>query len=120
MAKTSTSLVLNEVNMLRRMKTFADKDQPGLDFTRLAQGIFEAEGPSGRHYCIASKPEGNSVRTVQETFPDAMLPSLLVRLLIHRLLFSVNWLHTTCGVAHTGKLSNANLALASYLFIVDQ
>ncbi|RJE24171.1 STYKc [Aspergillus sclerotialis] len=86
--------------MLRRLKQFAEKDHPGLDFTRLANDIFELEGPSGCHYCIASKPQGNSVRTLQETFPNAMLPKLLVKSLIHRL-FSANWLHATCGVAHT-------------------
>ena len=100
------SPVLNEVNMLRRLKKFADKDHPGLDFTRLANDIFELEGPSGCHYCIASKPQGNSVRTLQETFPNAVLPKLLVKSLIHRLLFSANWLHAICGVAHTGRLFN--------------
>lgn len=97
------SPVLNEINMLQHLKQFADKDHPGLDFTRLARDIFETESPSGRHYCIAYKPQGNSVRTLQETFPNAVIPKPLVKSLIHRLFFSVNWLHATCGVAHTGK-----------------
>ena len=101
---TETSPVLNEVNMLQRLKEFSSKDHPGLDFTRLANEILEIDGFSGRHYCIAFKPQGNSVRILQETFPNAMLPKLLVKSLVHRLLFSVNWLHATCGVAHTGEL----------------
>lgn len=94
--------------MLQRLNKFADgSDHPGLEFTRLAQDIFETDSnPSSgcRHYCIASKPQGNSVRTLQETFSDAKLHKLLVKSIIHRLFFSVNWLHATCGVAHTGKL----------------
>lgn len=97
------SPVLNEINMLQRLKQFADKDHPGLDFTKLARDIFETESLTGRHHCIAYKPQGNSVRTLQEVFPNAMIPKTLVKSLIHRLFFSVNWLHATCGVAHTGK-----------------
>ncbi|CRL21622.1 Serine/threonine-protein kinase DCLK [Penicillium camemberti] len=95
------SPVLNEINMLQRLKQFADKDHPGLDFTRLARDIFETESLASRHHCIAYKPQGNSVRTLQEVFPNAMIPKTLVKSLIHRLFFSVNWLHATCGVAHT-------------------
>ncbi|EEP77080.1 predicted protein [Uncinocarpus reesii 1704] len=105
-----TSPVLNEINMLRRLSKFAVKDHPGLDFTRLAQDIFKIDGSSGCHYCIASKPKGNSLRTLQETFPNAILPKLLVKSLIHRLFFSVNWLHATCGVAHT-DLSPQNILM---------
>lgn len=96
------SPVLNEINMLRRLEKFARKDHPGLDFTRLAQEIFQTNSTFGRHYCIVSKPRGNSIRTLQETFPNAVLPKILVKCLIAHLFYSVNWLHTTCGVAHTG------------------
>ncbi|EEQ31900.1 protein kinase domain-containing protein [Microsporum canis CBS 113480] len=58
----STSPVLNEIKMLRHMKTFVDKEHPGLFFTRLADDILEIDGPAGgRHYCVVSKPQGNSV-----------------------------------------------------------
>ncbi|CAI7660131.1 unnamed protein product [Penicillium glandicola] len=95
------SPVLNEINMLQRLKQFADEDHPGLDFTRLARDIFETESLAGRHHCITYKPQGNSVRALEETFPNAMIPKTLVKSLIHRLFFSMNWLHATCGVAHT-------------------
>ncbi|KAJ5796120.1 protein kinase [Penicillium psychrosexuale] len=96
-----SSPVLNEIDMLQRLNQFADKDHPGLDFTRLARDMFETESFAGRHYCISYKPQGNSVRTLQEAFPNAMIPKALVKSLIHRLFFSVNWLHATCGVVHT-------------------
>jgi serine/threonine-protein kinase SRPK3 len=87
---TESSPILNEINMLRRLKRFADTDQrdlPGVGFTRLADDIFEINGasPHGRHYCIASKPQGQSIRVLQETFPNAILPKLLVKSIIHRL-----------------------------------
>lgn len=49
---TETSPVLNEINMVRRLKKLSEKDHPGLDFTRLAQDIFEVEN---HHYCIVSR-----------------------------------------------------------------
>lgn len=103
--ENESSPVLNEINMLHRLEKFAEKDHPGLDFTRLARDIFEIDGPSGSHYCIAFKPQGNSVRTLQETFPNAQLRKHLVKSIIHRLFFAVNWLHATCSVAHTGMLN---------------
>ncbi|KLJ11663.1 hypothetical protein EMPG_09662 [Blastomyces silverae] len=99
----TTSPILNEVSMLERLKNCAAAEEsPGLFFTRLADDIFEMNGPSGgRHYCFASKPQAGSLRVLQETFPDAKVPKLLVRSLIHRLFFSVNWLHANCNTIHT-------------------
>ena len=97
------SPVLNEFSMLQRLKQFAKEDHPGLDFTRLARDMFGTQSLAGRHHCIVYKPQGTSVRILQEAFPNAMVPKSLVKSLIHRLFMSVNWLHATCGVAHTGK-----------------
>ena len=89
--------------MMHYLKQRAEEeDHPGLDFTRLATDIFEITGPTGSHYCIASKPQGCSVRFLQENFSNGKLPKLLVRSLMHRLSFSVNWLHASCGTIHTG------------------
>lgn len=94
--------------MLQLLGSLAQEaDHPGLDFTRLALDIFEIDGPSGRHYCIATKPQGGSLRTLQGAFPNAILPKGLVKSLTHRLWFSVNWLHATCGVVHTGMAKSA-------------
>lgn len=97
--------MLNEIAMLQRLGRLAhEADHPGMDFTRLAQDIFQIDGPWGPHYCIATKPQGASLRTLQAVFPNARLPKILVKSLIHRIFFAVNWLHVTCGVIHTGML----------------
>ncbi|KAL4871038.1 hypothetical protein BDV12DRAFT_183941 [Aspergillus spectabilis] len=81
----SFSPVLNETNVLRRLKKFAERDHPRLDFMRLAQDIFEFNSPPGVSYCIVLRPQGNSVRVLQEKFPAANLPKLLVKSLIHHI-----------------------------------
>ncbi|KAL2848820.1 kinase-like protein [Aspergillus pseudoustus] len=98
----SSSPVHNEVHMLRRMEKFAEVDHAGLDFTRLASDIFKVTSSRRQHYCIALKPQGHSLCALQVAFLDAKLLKLLVRSLMHRLFFSVNWLHATCGFIYTG------------------
>ncbi|KAL4783369.1 protein kinase [Aspergillus varians] len=99
------SPVLNEVNKLQRMKQSAEAaSHPGLCFTRLATDIFELNTSSGRHYCIASKPQGHSLRTLQAAYPNARVLKLLVGSLMHRLFFAINWLHATCSLIHTGLI----------------
>ncbi|WEW60369.1 hypothetical protein PRK78_005854 [Emydomyces testavorans] len=87
--------------MLRRLSKFADMDHPGISFTRLALDIFELNGPFGRHFGITSKPKGNSVRVLQEVLPYARIPEPMVKTMVHRVFFALNWLHAGCGVVHT-------------------
>ncbi|KAI1932876.1 hypothetical protein LOZ65_000483 [Ophidiomyces ophidiicola] len=98
---SESSPVTNEINMLRHLEKFSKIDHPGVEYTRLAREIFEIDGPTGPHYCIATQPQGPSLRVLQEKFPNAKLPKLLVRSLVHRIIFSINYLHVTCGVIHT-------------------
>ena len=89
--------------MLRHLGQVArEEDHPGLDFIRLADDIFHINGSRGRHVCFASKPQGVSVRSLQESYENGVLPKLLVKSLIHRLLFAINWLHGNCSVIHIG------------------
>ncbi|KAI1944785.1 hypothetical protein LOZ62_004063, partial [Ophidiomyces ophidiicola] len=98
---SKSSPVINEINMLQHLEKFSKVDHPGVEYTRLAREIFEIDGPTGSHYCIATQPQGPSLRALQEKFPNAKLPKLLVRSLVHRIIFSINFLHVTCGVIHT-------------------
>jgi serine/threonine-protein kinase SRPK3 len=43
--------------------------------------------------------------------PNAMLPNRSIKSLVHRLLFSVDWLHDTCGTIHTGEPACCYLAV---------
>lgn len=106
--KTEASPPINEVRMLQHVGKFAHTTRnAGPEFTRLARDIFEIDGPSGRHYCIASTPQGSSLRAVQEAFPNSVLPKYLVKSHIHRLMVSLNWLHADCSTIHTGMLDHA-------------
>ena len=103
--------VLTEVAMLRHIaKNIREMpDHVGIPFTRTADDILEIDGPYGSHYCMAFKPQGTNLRFLQEVFPDAMVPKLLVKSLMHRLFVSLNFLHVKCGLIHTGKLNSPHL-----------
>ncbi|KAK3072464.1 hypothetical protein LTR53_006750 [Teratosphaeriaceae sp. CCFEE 6253] len=106
-----TSPILNEVRMLRHLEQMAKEDtddHPGLNFIRLADDIFQIDGPAGKYYSVASKPQGVSIRALQATYPNAVLPKLLVKSLIFRLLAAVNFLHAQAGITHT-DVSPANV-----------
>jgi serine/threonine-protein kinase SRPK3 len=94
---------MNEINMLRHLALkAAGSNHPGLHFTRLTHESFQIEGPAGQHHCVVFDPQGNSLRALQELMPGGMLPKLIVRSSMHRVLFAMNWLHLECGVIHTG------------------
>ncbi|EFE37876.1 hypothetical protein TRV_07467 [Trichophyton verrucosum HKI 0517] len=105
--RASIPPVLNEVNMLKHLKSAAvetkEINHPGVDFIRFAEEILEIDSPvtGGRHYCIVTKPQGNSVRALQDEFPGGILPRLLVKSIVHRLFFGLNWLHAGARVVHT-------------------
>jgi hypothetical protein len=106
------SPVTNEVKMLQRLGDFKRRgDRPGLDFTRLAIDIFQLRGQFGSHYCITSDLQGNSLCALQRMLPNAVLPNRSIKSLVHRLLFSVDWLHDTCGTIHTGEPACCYLAV---------
>ena len=68
--ETESSRIANELKMLKHMADVAKKvEHVGTDFTRLATDIFTVNGPAGLHHCIASIPQGNSLRKLQELFP---------------------------------------------------
>ncbi|KAF3898435.1 Protein kinase domain-containing protein [Trichophyton interdigitale] len=104
--RSSTPPVLNEVNMLKHLGSATlnqdEADKIALKHLRLAEEILEIDNPitGGRHYCIVSQPQGNSVRVLQE-FPGGILPRLIVKAIAHQLLIGLNWLHACAHVVHT-------------------
>ncbi|KAL2813075.1 kinase-like domain-containing protein [Aspergillus cavernicola] len=88
--------------MLQCMKKFTEAaSHPSLSFTRLATDNFELHTSSGQHYCVASKPQGRSLRTLRTSFSNAMVPKLLVRSSMRRPFFAINWPHATRNPIHT-------------------
>ncbi|GAM91389.1 hypothetical protein ANO11243_094390 [Dothideomycetidae sp. 11243] len=73
----------------------------GYFFTRFADDVFLVQSAFGDHYCFASEAHAPSVRSLQGIFPDRKMPKSLVKSLIHRVLFALNFLHLDCNVVHT-------------------
>lgn len=111
--RDSTPPVVNEVKMLKHLKLTAEEreetNHPALKFLRLADEILELDNPEtgGHHYCIVSRPQGNSIRSLQDQFPGGILPRIIVKTIVHQLIIGLNWLHTCGGFVHTGNFSSS-------------
>lgn len=98
---TSTSPIRNEIETLRHLAK-SPREHPGSSYARFAKEIFEVEGPTGRHSCIVSTPQGCSLWALQSMFPEGKVPAEVVLYVVQRLLGCVNWLFCDCDIIHTG------------------
>lgn len=98
---SDSSPILNEVKMLRHLAQ-SPREHPGSTYARLADEIFELDGRFGPHYCLALRPQGCSLQTLQGMCPEGKVPKEIVMHIVQRLLGCVNWLFCDCDVIHTG------------------
>lgn len=99
---TPTSPVLNEIAILKGLQN-CPHEHGGSVIARLANDAFEVDGPTGRHHCIAQKPQGCSLWTLQHMFPDGRLPKEFVANAVRCMLGCINWLYLDCDLIHTGE-----------------
>ena len=93
-----TSGPRNEGIILRHL-TMCSQDHAGATLSRQAQDTFVVDG----HECFVMKPQGCSPWHFLHMVPDGRLPSDYMKTIVMSLLSSVNWLHSNCGVIHTGS-----------------
>ncbi|KAM5429530.1 hypothetical protein McanMca71_003141 [Microsporum canis] len=67
---------------------------------------FEVAGPEGWHLCLAYEPMREPLWLYQGRFPDQKLPIAIAKAYISMLLTGLDYLHSDCKVAHTGKCLN--------------
>jgi len=99
---TTTPQVLNEIQTLKHLAG-CSLEHSGSGIARLADDIFQIDGPAGQHYCTASNPQGCNLWDLRLTFPDGRLPKVLVVAAVRCLVGCINWLALDCDLIHTGK-----------------
>ena len=63
---------------------------------------FKHKGPNGTHTCIALEPLGPSIREIERQFRGTGLPQTLVKQIASQILLSLDFLHGSCGIIHSG------------------
>lgn len=64
---------------------------------------FEVASTEGNHLCLVYEPMREPLWILQRRFVDGRLPLPIAKAYIFFLLVGLDFLHTDCGVVHTGK-----------------
>lgn len=83
----------------------AEKDQShrGYGIMRVCQEGCEIEGPDGSHLCLVNEPMREPLWILQRRFVDRKFPLSIAKAFLYILLAGLDYLHSVCGIVHTGK-----------------
>lgn len=76
----------------------------GHAFIRTHVDAFEVPGLSRRHLCLVYEPMREPIWQLRQRFPGGRFPPSLVKAYIFILLHGLDYLHSECGVVHTGEI----------------
>lgn len=76
---------------------------PGRNYLRNALDTFTLQGPNGEHQCLVHEPMLENTQELLRRNPSHRFTEDLLRALLHRLLFALDYLHTDAHLIHTGK-----------------
>ena len=63
---------------------------------------FEHHGPNGNHVCLVSEAMGPDMAEYRHLFSKARIPIVLMKSIAKQLLLALDFLHSKCGIIHTG------------------
>ncbi len=90
-----------ELAILRHIRTKGNPD-PGTSHILGLLDEFEHRGPNGNHVCIVSRAMGPDMAKYRRLFPKARIPLAAMKAVAKQLLLALDFLHSTCGIIHTG------------------
>lgn len=83
----------------------SDPSHPGHALFRTSKDHFRVDGPDGSHLCLAYEPLREPLWLYQMHFKDDIIPLPSVKAYVKAFLAGLDYLHTSCKIAHTGKYS---------------
>lgn len=63
---------------------------------------FEVRSPHGIHSCFVYEPLRETLRLFQRRLPNGKLPVSLLKVFLQQILLGLDYLHSECGIVHTG------------------
>jgi len=66
---------------------------------------FDITAATGNHICMVHKPLGLRISDFQALIPGGKLPQNILKLTLKHVLLALEFLHSECHLAHTGKLA---------------
>ena len=93
--------------MLKKISS-AQPDHRGFKHNLQFHESFEFQGPHGNHMCIVTEVLGYNLDYIRKLSEDGdrRLNLSLARRVSKHILCGLEYLHTVCGIVHTGKSAN--------------
>jgi serine/threonine-protein kinase SRPK3 len=97
---------IDELRILQRTMS-ADPQHSGYGRIIHLFDHFEHKGPYGTHLCLVLELLGPSVSAVQKAYQMQQheMPAPVVKKIAKQILQGLDYLHQSCGIIHTGSLS---------------
>jgi serine/threonine-protein kinase SRPK3 len=80
----------------------ADPSHPGYQHIVLLVDNFVEKGPNGEHLCLIMELLGESLMTMRRRLQGFRYPVPIVKEISRQTLLGLDYLHTSCGIIHTG------------------
>lgn len=90
----------HERNITRHLQ--ANPSCEGFKFVRTVIDHFELAGTRGTHSCLVYEPMRETLKLFQKRMPDGKIPGPLLKAYLRFILLGLDYLHSECGIVHTG------------------
>lgn len=94
-----------EMAILERLST-ANRVHFGFQHVTPLLHHFEVESDKGRHLCLCTEVLGSNLQELRGDQPNRRFSLPTTKRIVKQILSALNYLHTECGIIHTGKSSN--------------
>ena len=95
----------DELNLSLRAAA-ADPGHPGYQHIVLLLDNFIHKGPNGEHLCLVMELLGENLVTMRRRLQGSRFPAAFVKNVARQTLLGLDYLHTSCGIIHTGMPAN--------------
>ena len=98
---------LYELEILKHVRD-ADPSHPGYEYVAHLLDDFTHVGVNGEHKCLVFNVMGERADELSRRFDRRKIPVGLVKQIGRQVLLGLDYLHTSCGIIHTGSYKMSN------------
>jgi serine/threonine-protein kinase SRPK3 len=88
----------------------ADPSHCGVNSLRTITDYFVVSGARNSHLCLVYEPMGEAITALQHCLAGDRIPPDILKELLKFMLLGLDYLHTKCGVIHTGAMIDSPIA----------
>lgn len=118
--KVYTEAALDEIKLLRRMRSNTEQDHLGSSHTLCLLDNFVHSGPNGEHIVMVFEVLGENLLALIKKYEHRGIPMIYVKQISKQLLLGLDYMHRRCGIIHTDiKPENVLMEIGDVESIVE-